>query len=52
MSAVIPARNEQDRLPRLLDSLAEAAGRFPDPVEVIVKRGQATFVLTSVPVCP
>ncbi len=42
ISVVIPARNEAERLPRLLDSLTEAAGRFPSPVEVIVSDNAST----------
>lgn len=42
MSVVIPARNEEERLPRLLGTLAEARRRFPGRVEVIVSDNAST----------
>lgn len=41
-SAIIPARNEENTLPRLLDTIEEARGRFPGEVEVIVSDNAST----------
>jgi glycosyltransferase involved in cell wall biosynthesis len=41
-SILIPARNEQDFLPRCLDSIKVAAIPFPDPVEIIVALNRCT----------
>jgi glycosyltransferase involved in cell wall biosynthesis len=41
-SAIIPARNEEDTLPRLLDTLDEARMRYSGIVEVIVSDNAST----------
>lgn len=48
MSVVIPARNEEDRLPRLLDTLTVARGRYTGEVEVIVSDNASTDGTASI----
>jgi len=41
-SVLIPARNEENFLPRCLDSIKAAASPFPDQVEIIVALNRCT----------
>jgi glycosyltransferase involved in cell wall biosynthesis len=41
-SILIPARNEENHLPKCLDSIRKAAVRFPDQVEIVVALNRCT----------